>query len=104
MSDQNIWELIEKDPVKAASLNLRSKLMMVVVGRYRDKGWTKKELRKRLGATKAQAKCLHTGSIDQLPTDTLLGWVVKCGHRIDTSLDKSSNQPLIITVTKARRK
>lgn len=103
MADQNVWTLIEKDPIKAACLNLRSKLFMVLIAHHRDKLWSKKKLRNKLGASKAQVKALLQGSVGELSTDDLFGWLVKLGYAMHTSFDKSdAKEPLIITVAKAK--
>lgn len=103
MADQNVWTLLTDDPVEAAQLNLKSKLFMVIICHHRDKLWSKKKLRNKLGASKVQVKALLQGSVGELTTDDLFGWLVKLGYAVHPSFDKSdAKEPLIITVAKAK--
>lgn len=100
MADQNIWTMIDGDVPRAQVLQVQSKLLMVLVQHHRAKGWSKKKLRKRLGATKAQTKALLRGWLDKLSADLLITWVAKIGYNLDTSFDKTSSEPLTITVAR----
>lgn len=98
MADQNIWVELDGESPKAYLSHLQSKLSMVVLQHHRSKEWSKKKLRKRLGATKVQTKALLRGYLDKFSTDLLVTWVVKLGYSFDIVFDKNSSEPLTITV------
>ena len=72
----SVWDALEKDPIKAKNMKIRSELMMAISKRV--DGMTQTEAAGLLGVSQPRVNALLKGKIDQFRLDSL----VDMAHRI----------------------
>ena len=86
MSDEtfpSVWDAIEDTPEEAASMKLRSALMMAIEDHIRANGWTQQEAARRLHVTQPPISDLMRGKIDLFGQDTLVNMLTAIGLRVE---------------------
>lgn len=75
----NVWDALEGSPAEAASMTMRSNLMVAIEQRVRSWGITQAEAAKRLGITQPRLNDLLRGRIMNFGLDTLIDLAIKAG-------------------------
>lgn len=84
MSEQqfaSVWDAIEDTPESAASMKLRSALMMAL--QSRQKGMSQAEAAKLFGVTQPRVSDLQRGRINLFDLDALVSMATSAGLRIE---------------------
>lgn len=75
----NVWEALENTPAEAASMTMRSNLLIAVEQQVRAWTITQAEAARRLGITQPRLNDLLRGKIDKFSLDTLIDLAAKAG-------------------------
>lgn len=75
----NVWDALEDTPAEAASMIMRSNLLIAVEQRVRSWGVTQAEAAKRLGITQPRLNDLLRGRITNFSLDTLINLASQAG-------------------------
>ena len=75
----NVWDALEDTPTEAASMTMRSNLLIAVEQRVRSWGVTQAEAAKRLGITQPRLNDLLRGRITNFSLDTLINLASQAG-------------------------
>jgi predicted XRE-type DNA-binding protein len=68
----NIWDAIEPDRKKAASLRIRADLMNEIIEKIRAKGYSQSKAAEILGVTQPRVSALMNGRINLFSTDAFV--------------------------------
>lgn len=71
-SFENVWDALEDTPVEAASMSMRSRLMIAIEQQVRNWNVTQIEAARRLGITQPRLNDLLRGRITNFSLDTLV--------------------------------
>lgn len=86
----SVWDALEPDQAKAASMRLRSDLMMALVGRLEKLGGTQAEKAKRLGITQPRLNDLIRGKLDKFSLDALITLIHSAGMKVSVKVSKAA--------------
>ncbi|MBI2253048.1 MAG: XRE family transcriptional regulator [Proteobacteria bacterium] len=86
----SVWDALESDPAKAASMRLRSELMMALTGRLEKHGGTQAEKAKFLGITQPRLNDLIRGKIDKFSLDALITLIHAAGMKVSVKIGKAA--------------
>lgn len=75
----NVWDALEDTPQEAASMSMRSNLLIAVEQRVRSWNVTQAEAAKRLGITQPRLNDLLRGRITNFSLDTLINLATQAG-------------------------
>lgn len=75
----NVWDALENTPQEAASMSMRSNLLIAVEQRVRSWNLTQAEAAKRLGITQPRLNDLLRGRITNFSLDTLINLATQAG-------------------------
>ena len=75
----NVWDALEDTPQEAASMSMRSNLLIVVEQRVRSWNVTQAEAAKRLGITQPRLNDLLRGRISNFSLDALINLATQAG-------------------------
>ncbi|NTE90100.1 helix-turn-helix domain-containing protein [Agrobacterium rubi] len=75
----NVWDALEDTPQEAASMSMRSNLLIAVEQRVRSWNLTQAEAAKRLGITQPRLNDLLRGRITNFSLDTLINLATQAG-------------------------
>ncbi|HEX7761111.1 MAG TPA: XRE family transcriptional regulator [Caulobacteraceae bacterium] len=78
-SFDNVWDALEDTPAEAASMTMRSNLLIAVDQRVRSWNITQAEAARRLGITQPRLNDLLRGKIDKFSLDTLINLATQAG-------------------------
>lgn len=82
------WDALEKDPVQAANLKLRSSLMREISGYVESQKLTQVEAAKKLGTTQPRLNDVLKGKIDKCTVDRLVNMLESVGYHVELSVLK----------------
>lgn len=82
---QNVFDIITDSKEKAAILNIKSKLVMLIVQNIRDNNWTQAQVADKVGITQPRVSNLMQGQLSKFSVDTLIEVNLKLGA--NTRLD-----------------
>jgi predicted XRE-type DNA-binding protein len=85
-SSGNIFKDLGRSDQEAASLTLRSELMLAVKEAIKKRNWTQQETAKMLGVHQPRISDLFQGSINKFSVETLLDWLDKLGKEVKVSI------------------
>ena len=88
----NIFVDLGCEPGEAASLKLRSTLMMCIEKHYRESGVSRAAAAKKLGLTRSDLDALLDGHLSQFNLDALVGIATRAGLRIRMVVTKATKQ------------
>ena len=95
---KSIWGAIEHDPNVAASLSVRSDLMITITAMIRQRGVTQSEAAKLLGVTQPRVSNLMRGRIDRFSLDALIDMAVAVGLTPRISFERRrKRKPIALT-------
>jgi len=86
MSDEtfaSVWDAIEDDPAEAENMKIRSALMIALMQRIRENGWTQAEAARRLGVSQPRVSDLLRGKINLFGVDTLINMIAAVGLHVE---------------------
>ena len=86
----NVWDAIEDTPAEAASMSMRSSLMIAVEQRVRKWGVTQADAARRLGITQPRLNDLLRGKIDKFSLDALFDLTGRVGLKVSIALRKAA--------------
>ena len=88
MSDQfdSVWDAIEDTPQQAASMKLRSELLIILQQHLKDRGLTQTQAAKLLGVTQPRISDLMRGRIDLFSLESLVDMITSAGLKVELSL------------------
>jgi predicted XRE-type DNA-binding protein len=78
-SFDNVWDALEDTPAEAASMTMRSNLLIAVDQHVRSWSITQAEAARRLGLTQPRLNDLLRGKIDKFRLDTLIDLATRAG-------------------------
>lgn len=78
----NVWDALEDTPQEAASMSMRSNLLIAVEQRVRSWNVTQAEAAKRLGITQPRLNDLLRGRITNFSLDTLINLATQAGLEV----------------------
>jgi predicted XRE-type DNA-binding protein len=78
-SFDNVWDALEDTPAMAASMTMRSNLLIAIDQLVRSWNVTQAEAARRLGITQPRLNDLLRGKIDKFSLDTLIDLATQAG-------------------------
>lgn len=78
----NVWEALENTPAEAASMTMRSNLLIAIEQQVRAWKLTQAAAAKRLGITQPRLNDLLRGKIDKFSLDMLIDLAAKAGVKV----------------------
>ncbi len=78
----NVWDAIEDSPEEAATMTMRSNLMIAIKDQVRSWNKTQAQAARRLGITQPRLNDLLTGKINKFSLDTLLTLATRAGLKV----------------------
>ena len=89
-SFDNVWDALEDTPEAAASMTMRSDLLIALTGRV--KGWkiTQAEAAKRLDITQPRLNDLVRGRINNFSLDALVTLARKAGLSVELRINEAA--------------
>ena len=85
-SSGNIFKDLGRSEQEAASLLLRSELMLAVKEAIQQHGWTQQEAARKLGIYQPRISDLFQGCINKFSIETLMDWLDKLGKEVKVSV------------------
>jgi predicted XRE-type DNA-binding protein len=85
-SSGNIFKDLGRSDQEAASLLLRSELMLAVKETIQKHGWTQHEAAQKLGIYQPRISDLFQGCINKFSVETLMDWLDKLGKEVKVSV------------------
>jgi len=81
-SFSNVWDALENSPAEAASMTMRSNLLIAIEQRVRSWKVTQTEAARRLGITQPRLNDLLRGRITNFSLDALIDLAGQAGLRV----------------------
>ena len=78
----NVWDAIEDSPEDAATMTMRSKVMIAIKDKVRSWNTTQARAARRLDITQPRLNDLLRGKINKLSLDTLLTLATRAGLKV----------------------
>jgi predicted XRE-type DNA-binding protein len=78
----NVWDAIEDSPEEAATMTMRSNVMIAIKDQVRGWNTTQANAARRLGITQPRLNDLLNGKIDKFSLDTLLTLATRAGLKV----------------------
>jgi predicted XRE-type DNA-binding protein len=78
----NVWDAIEGSPEEAATMTMRSNVMIAIKSQVRSWNTTQAQAARRLGITQPRLNDLLTGKISKFSLDTLLTLATRAGLKV----------------------
>lgn len=86
----SVWDALERDPIEAENLKLRSALMSALIRHIKREGWTQAQAAKVLGVTQPRVSNLVHGKIDAFALDMLVKMASAAGLRVTMRIKKAA--------------
>jgi predicted XRE-type DNA-binding protein len=87
---ESVWDAIEDSPAEAASMKLRSALMIALKDQIRSGGLTQAEAATLFGVTQPRISDLMRGKIDLFSLDTLVNMLTLAGLKVDVQVSRAA--------------
>jgi predicted XRE-type DNA-binding protein len=84
----NVWEALENTPAEAASMTMRSDLLIAIEQQVRAWKLTQAAAAKRLSITRPRLNDLRRGKLDKFSLDTLIDLAEKAGVKVRMQITK----------------
>ena len=78
----NVWDAIEGSPEEAATMTMRSNVMIAIKDQVRSWNTTQAQAARRLGITQPRLNDLLNGKINKFSLDTLLTLATRAGLKV----------------------
>ena len=89
ISSGNVFRDLGFGPTEAASLAIRSRLMLALREHIRRSGWTQSQAARVMGVTQPRISNLVQGRIDRFSVDCLIGLLQRCGLQVQFGVRRS---------------
>ena len=89
ISSGNVFRDLGFGPAEAASLAIRSRLMLALREHIRRSGWTQSQAARVMGVTQPRISNLVQGRIDRFSVDCLIGLLQRCGLQVQFVVRRS---------------
>lgn len=86
----SVWDALEDTPEEAASMRLRSGLMIAVEQEVRGWGLTQTAAAERLGVTQPRLSDLMRGKVDRFSLDALVELAARAGLAVRVEVDRAA--------------
>lgn len=86
----SVWDALERDPIEAENLKLRSALMSALIRHIKREGWTQAQAAKVLGVTQPRVSNLVHGKISAFALDMLVKIASAAGLRVTMRIKKAA--------------
>ena len=86
----SVWDAIEDTPALAASMKLRSSLMMALRQHIGEEGLSQKEAAGKFGITQPRISDLMRGRIELFSLDTLVNMLAIAGLRVELRIGRAA--------------
>ena len=86
----NVWDAIERNPVQAENLKLRSSLMIALKRHIEREGLSQTEAAKVFGVTQPRISNLMRGKIELFGLDMLVNMIAAAGLRVTMRVKKAA--------------
>lgn len=86
----NVWDAIEDDPIQAASLRLRSQLMMEASEYVKQSGLAQAEAAGKLGTTQPRLNDVMKGKIEKYTVDRLVNMLAAVGYTVNLNVSHAA--------------
>lgn len=96
------FELISSDPVQYNSMEMKSKLIVILTKHIRDNSWTQANAAKKLGVSQPRISNLMNGKIDKFSIDMLMEIMFRAGYTLDirfNPMDKKNPLDIHVKMT-----
>lgn len=87
---ESVWDAIEDTPAEAASMKLRSALMIALKARIEANGWTQAEAARVMGITQPRVSDLVRGKIALFGLDALVGMATAAGLHLEIRISEAA--------------
>ncbi|MCG6938362.1 MAG: XRE family transcriptional regulator [Gammaproteobacteria bacterium] len=87
---ESVWDALEDDPVIAANMKLRSRLMIEISQYVKQSGLTQKEAASQLGTTQPRLNDVLKGKIDKCTVDRLVNMLSSAGFDVDLNVSRAA--------------
>ena len=87
---ESVWDALENDPVIAANMKLRSRLMIEIAQYVKQSGLTQKEAASQLGTTQPRLNDVLKGKIDKCTVDRLVNMLSSAGFDVDLNVSRAA--------------
>jgi predicted XRE-type DNA-binding protein len=78
----NVWDALEDSPEKAATMTMRSNVMIAIKDKVRSWDTTQARAARRLGMTQPRLNDLLHGKINKFSLDTLMTLATRAGLKV----------------------
>lgn len=78
----SVWDALEDDPVKREIYKLRSELIHLISKSIAKRELKQREVAELLGISQPRVSLLMKGDFESFRLDTLVGFAVRCGHKV----------------------
>jgi predicted XRE-type DNA-binding protein len=82
----HVWDALERDPVRAENLRLRSALLIVVSQKIKSKGITQQQAASLLQISQPRVCALLQGKIERFRLDSLVDMAHRLGLSVQISI------------------
>lgn len=89
-SFDNVWDALENTPAAAASMTMRSRLLIAIERRVRNWNVTQAVAARRLGITQPRLNDLLRGKIVNFSVDTLIDLAAKAGLSVRININRAA--------------
>lgn len=101
MSEQNIFELLTRDPVEFNTWSLKSKLMIIISLIIKENNWTQLQAAEALKISQPRVSNLSKGKMDKFSIDLLLELVFRLGFSGDITFNPDNKlEPITLKIKK----
>ncbi len=87
---KSVWDAIETNPVQAANLKIRSRLMIEISAYVKYAGLTQAEAAKRLGTTQPRLNDVLKGKIEKCTVDRLVNMLAAIGCEVSMKISHAA--------------
>jgi predicted XRE-type DNA-binding protein len=86
----NVWDALEDSPEEAATMTMRSNVMIAIREKVRSWNTTQARAARRLGITQPRLNDLLHGKINKFSLDTLLTLATRAGLKVKIDLQSAA--------------
>jgi predicted XRE-type DNA-binding protein len=86
----NVWDALEDSPEEAATMTMRSNVMIAIMEKVRSWNTTQARAARRLGITQPRLNDLLHGKINKFSLDTLLTLATRAGLKVRIDLQSAA--------------
>lgn len=101
MKNENLLDMLGKDPVQLNMISLKVKLMLIITAFIEEKGWSQARAAETFCVSQPRISNLMNGKISKFSIDMLLEILSKLGYFMDITFNPSSGEnPICVNIRK----